>query len=224
MKDSEFYKYRQSVKAFLSIALDGNVHSWALWEQIANQLELLWDNIGNRSGADLDFVIMYRDRLQDIRHGMQETYNDCGYDKNECGKRINTAIGGLVEKINLTAARTGKEQPKPQQAEMFVPDSRLTTNKAQAMFDAFEKAGFIRRLENGHLEWIKQTLNWKALFGYFVNKVADANCLDVRYKGNAHRKPFEELFKINDSGRNVGKVVYPKGYKKIDEILKPFLG
>ena len=112
----------------------------------------------------------------------------------------------------------------PQQAEMFVPDSRLATDKAQAIFDAFEKAGFIKRLENGHLEWIKLTLNWKALFGYFVNKVADANCLDVRYKGNVHRKPFEELFKINDSGRNVGKVVYPKGYEKIDEILKPFLG
>lgn len=224
MKDSEFYKYRQSVKAFLSIALDGNVHSWALWEQIANQLELLWDNIGNRSGADLDFVVMYRDRLQDIRHGMQETYSDCGYDKKECGKRINTAIGGLVEKLNLTAARTGKEQPTPQQAGKFVPDSRLATDKAQAIFDAFEKAGFIKRLENGHLEWIKLTLNWKALFGYFVNKVADANCLDVRYKGNVHRKPFEELFKINDSGRNVGKVVYPKGYEKIDEILKPFLG
>ena len=111
----------------------------------------------------------------------------------------------------------------PQQAEKFVPDSRLTTDKARAMFDAFEKAGYIKRLENGHLEWIKLTLNWKALFGYFVNKVADANCLDVRYKGNAHRKPFEELFKINDSGRNVGKVVYPKGYEKIDEILKPFL-
>lgn len=111
----------------------------------------------------------------------------------------------------------------PQQAEKFVPDSRLTTDKARAMFDAFEKAGYIKRLEDGHLEWIKSTINWKALFGYFVNKVADANCLDVRYKGNAHRKPFEELFKINDSGRNVGKVVYPKGYEKIDEILKPFL-
>lgn len=161
MKDTEFYKYRQSVKAFLSIALDGNVHSWALWEQIANQLELLWDNIDNRSGADLDFVIMYRDKLQDIRHGMQETYNDCGYDKKECGKRINTAIGGLVEKLNLTAARTGKEQPKPQQAGKFVPDSRLTTDKARAMFDAFEKAGFITKLEDGHLKWAKNKFSLK---------------------------------------------------------------
>lgn len=194
MKDSEFYKYRQSVKAFLSIALDGNVHSWALWEQIANQLELLWDNIGNRSGADLDFVIMYRDRLQDIRHGMQETYNDCGYDKKECGKRINTAIGGLVEKLNLTAARTGKEQPKPQQAEKFVPDSRLTTDKARAMFDAFEKAGFITKLEDGHLKWANN--HSRPQFKYFVEKASDyLNLTGNNRRGKVYcRKPFEDYF------------------------------
>lgn len=130
--------------------------------------------------------------------------------------RVLEELHNTIERSKTTAATTQQSQP-------FKPDARLTTDKAQAMFDAFEKAGYIKRLEDGHLEWIKSTLNWKALFGYFVNKVADANCLDVRYKGNAHRKPFEELFKINDSGRNVGKVVYPKGYEKIDEILKPFL-
>lgn len=217
MKDSEFYKYRQSVKAFLSIALDGNVHSWALWEQIANQLELLWDNIGNRSGADLDFVVMYRDRLQDIRHGMQETYSDCGYDKKECGKRINTAIGGLVEKLNLTAARTGKEQPTPQQAGKFVPDSRLTTDKAQAMFDAFEKAGFITKLEDGHLKWANN--HSRAQFKYFVEKASDyLNLTGSNRRGKVYcRKPFEDYFDFYKTS-TFGIVKIDKSIR-IDEIF-----
>lgn len=49
----------------------------------------------------------------------------------------------------------------PQQAEKFVPDSRLTTDKARAMFDAFEKAGFITKLEDGHLKWAKNKFSLK---------------------------------------------------------------
>ena len=49
----------------------------------------------------------------------------------------------------------------PQQAEKFVPDSRLTTDKARAMFDAFENAEFITKLEDGHLKWAKNKFSLK---------------------------------------------------------------
>lgn len=49
----------------------------------------------------------------------------------------------------------------PQQAGKFVPDSRLTTDKARAMFDAFEKAGFITKLEDGHLKWANNKFSLK---------------------------------------------------------------
>lgn len=151
MNDREFYKYRQSVIAFLKIALDGKLHSWALWEQIAKQLELLWDNIGDRSGADLDFISLYSDNLESIRHKMQETYEDCGFDKNDCGKRINSAIGGLVEKLNLSTATA--TQPEP-----FKMDKNLQTGNAIAMFKAFEKEGYLNTNDGGRYEWVKTKL------------------------------------------------------------------
>ncbi len=151
MDDREFYKYRQSVIAFLNIALNGELHTWALWEQIAKQLELLWDNIGDRSGADLDFISLYSDNLESIRHKMQETYEDCGFDKNDCGKRINSAIGGLVEKLNLSTATA--TQPEP-----FKMDKNLQTDKAIAMFKAFEEEGYLNTNNGGRYEWVKTKL------------------------------------------------------------------
>ncbi len=151
MNDREFYKYRQSVIAFLKIALNGELHTWALWEQIAKQLELLWDNIGDRSGADLDFISLYSDNLESIRHKMQETYEDCGFDKNDCGKRINSAIGGLVEKLNLSTATA--TQPEP-----FKMDKNLQTGNAIAMFKAFEEEGYLNTNDGGRYEWVKTKL------------------------------------------------------------------
>lgn len=82
----------------------------------------------------------------------------------------------------------------PQQAEKFVPDSRLTTDKARAMFDAFEKAGFITKLEDGHLKWANN--HSRSQFKYFVEKASDyLNLTGRNRKGNVYcRKPFEDYF------------------------------
>lgn len=151
MTDREFYKYRQSVIAFLNIALNGELHTWALWEQIAKQLELLWDNIGNRSGADLDFISLYSDNLESIRHKMQETYECCGNDKNDCGKRINSAIGGLVERLKLSSATT--TQPKPLEKSKW---HWVKSNVAKQLYKAYEKDGYLKTDKDGMpSEWLK---------------------------------------------------------------------
>ena len=215
MNDREFYKYRQSVIAFLKIALNGELHTWALWEQIAKQLELLWDNIGDRSGADLDFISLYSDNLESIRHKMQETYEDCGFDKNDCGKRINSAIGGLVEK--LTISKVTATQP-----ETFEMDERLQTDKAKEIFKEFAAKGYIEIVENGHYKWLVTTNNSKALFAFFIGLFAVA--LDMRESnGNPSRKPFEDLFRIYGTARNANRTPYPKGRRAISDIMARFM-
>lgn len=84
----------------------------------------------------------------------------------------------------------------PQQAEKFVPDSRLTTGKARAMFDAFEKAGFITKLEDGHLKWANN--HSRPQFKYFVEKASDyLNLTGRNRRGKVYcRKPFEDYFDL----------------------------
>lgn len=84
----------------------------------------------------------------------------------------------------------------PQQAEKFVPDSRLTTDKARAMFDAFEKAGFITKLEDGHLKWANN--HSRPQFKHFVEKASDyLNLTGRNRRGKVYcRKPFEDYFDL----------------------------
>lgn len=68
--------------------------------------------------------------------------------------RVLEELHNTIERSKTTAATTQQSQP-------FKPDARLTTDKARAMFDAFEKAGFITKLEDGHLKWAKNKFSLK---------------------------------------------------------------
>lgn len=105
----------------------------------------------------------------------------------------------------------------PQQAGKFVPDSRLTTDKAQAMFDAFEKAGFITKLEDGHLKWANN--HSRAQFKYFVEKASDyLNLTGSNRRGKVYcRKPFEDYFDFH--GTSKMPIVKMDKKIRIDEIF-----
>ena len=105
----------------------------------------------------------------------------------------------------------------PQQAEKFVPDSRLTTDKARAMFDAFEKAGFITKLEDGHLKWANN--HSRPQFKYFVEKASDyLNLTGSNRRGKVYcRKPFEDYFDFH--GTSKMPIVKMDKKIRIDEIF-----
>ena len=99
MTDFEFFKYKESVKSLLKTGIDGEIHSWALWKLIADQLELLINGIDNNRDCK-DVAELYCPNLEKIRHSMQETYDFSGYDKNKCGQRINFAVASLLSTKN----------------------------------------------------------------------------------------------------------------------------
>lgn len=105
----------------------------------------------------------------------------------------------------------------PQQAGKFVPDSRLTTDKARAMFDAFEKAGFITKLEDGHLKWANN--HSRPQFKYFVEKASDyLNLTGSNRRWKVYcRKPFEDYFDFYKTS-TFGIVKIDKAIR-IDEIF-----
>ena len=101
--------------------------------------------------------------------------------------RVLEELHNTIERSKTTAATTQQSQP-------FKPDARLTTDKAQAMFEAFEKAGFITKLEDGHLKWANN--HSRPQFKYFVEKASDyLNLTGSNRRGKVYcRKPFEDYF------------------------------
>lgn len=121
-----------------------------------------------------------------------------------------TAIRKIVENTQL-------------QAEKFVPDNRLTTDKATRLFDAFEKKGFLRRLTDGHFEWLYEVAerqNKKALLAYFIREVADI--LQLKKNGQRNVRPLEDLFNTYNTAKNYYNCGLPTGYKEIGKTLSGF--
>ena len=98
MTDFEFFKYKESVKSLLKTGIDGEIHSWALWKLISDQLELLIKEMDGNSRDCNDVAELYCPNLNKIRHAMKETYYFSGYDKNKCGQRINFAVASFNER------------------------------------------------------------------------------------------------------------------------------
>lgn len=101
--------------------------------------------------------------------------------------RVLEELHNTVERSKTTAATT-------QQSQSFKPDARLTTDKAQAMFEAFEKAGFIERLEDGHLKWLSNKYSLKCFVDNAIKRLQIDKTKSKSGKVKKSWAIFEKLF------------------------------
>lgn len=223
MKAHDFYRYKESAKALLKMAIpddntDGeNVHCDALWENIAYNLETLCNEFEGKGYDISDVVSAYNEKKDAILDGIEASVNDGAMERGgEIWNRILTAIGHLNSPLIHRTGDCATETEKKPTGGVFNPDTRLTTDEVRAVFKKFEECGYIRAKDDGHYEWLKY--GRKALFGYWLEQVA-IHCGIKEHNGNTSRKPFEDLFEIHGTARNADQCPLPKGSEDINRIM-----
>ena len=104
------------------------------------------------------------------------------------------------------------------QLEPFVMDIRLQSDRARAIFEKFADEGYLEIIEGGRYKWLIKTRNRKALFAYWLEQAA-IYCGIYEPNGKISRLPFERLFDIYETARNIDQTPLPKGHKEIDGIF-----
>ena len=111
MKKHDFYRYKESAKELLKMAIpddntDGeNVHCAALWENIAKTLETLCDNFEGR-GYDLtDVVSAYNEKKDAILDGIEMSVYEGAMER---GGGIWNRILTAIEHLNNTLIKNNK--------------------------------------------------------------------------------------------------------------------
>lgn len=140
MTEFDFFRYKCSVKRLLETGLNGEIHSWALWKMIADQLELLIKEMDGNSRNCNDVAELYCHNLEKIRHSMQETYDFSGYDKNKCGQRINFAVAYFNERYGVGTTPTNTNQPQHLTRHY---NSTLTGEQLNKIFSTLTNNGYL---------------------------------------------------------------------------------
>lgn len=140
MTEFDFFRYKCSVKCLLEKGLNGEIHSWALWKMIADQLELLIKEMDGNSRDCNDVAELYCPNLIKIRHAMQETYDYSGYDKNNSGQRIKIAVAYFNERYGVGTTPTNTNQPQHLTRHY---NSTLTDEQLNKIFSTLTNNGYL---------------------------------------------------------------------------------